>query len=124
MSGRKNSLKPFLVITAGNMALTSVTSSPTNIQFLDNVGYEFDWTGSTPIGVITIEVSYSYAQDINGNVTNTGTWTSLGLSIAVSGNTGSAVVDLNQLSAPYVRAVYTKTSGTGTLTGYCGGKAI
>lgn len=126
MSGRKLNLLPYQTIVSGNMALASITSAVTNILFHDNIGFEFDWTGSSPVGSIAIQVSYSYFQDQNGNVISTGTWTALTLSPAasVSGASGSIVIDLNQLSAPWIRAVYTKVSGTGTLNAWVGAKTV
>lgn len=126
MSTHKTNLLKFQNITSGNMALTSVTSTVSNILNLDNIGFEATWSGSTPIGVISIEVSIDYAQDSFGNVTNSGTWTALSFTPtpAVSGNTGSLYIDMNQLSAPWLRAKYTKTSGTGTIQGYICGKMV
>lgn len=88
---------------------------------------QFIWSGGgTPVGTIAIQVSLDYAQDSQGVVTNSGTWTALTFSStpAVSGNSGSLYLDLNQLGAAWVRAVYTKTSGTGTLNAYISGKEI
>lgn len=102
-----------------------VTSSVTNIQFLDNIAYQVNFTG-TPVGTFSVEVSVDHAQDSQGNVTVTGTWNALTLSPtpAASGAAGSAYIDLNQLSAAYVRIKYTRTSGTGTLNGYITGKML
>jgi len=105
---------------------STLTSSVTNIQFLDDVGYQFVWTGS-PVGTIAVQVSADYAQDFSGNVTNSGNWTPITLSYLSGGSfvnsqsiptsVGSPVyLDLALLSAPWIRAVYTNSSGTGTLT--------
>lgn len=121
---RKNILK-FQNITSGNMASASITSTVSNIQHLDNIGIQLQWTG-VPVGTFAIQVSADYAQDIEGNVTNTGTWTTLtlGPGISAAGSADNAYVDLNQLSSPWIRVVYTKTSGTGTLNGYIVGKMV
>lgn len=121
---RKNILRQYQTITNGDMSGASITSSITNIQFLDNVGVQLNWSGSTPIGTIVVQVSADHAQDAEGNVTVAGNWISLPVSISVSGNTGSGYFDLNQLSSPWIRVVYTKTSGTGTLNGYVTGKEV
>ncbi len=133
MSGRKNNLKSFQTITAGNMS-GSLTSAVTDIQFLDDIGYQFDFTGS-PTGTFSVEVSANYSQDYNGNVQNAGTWIPLTLtywngSAFVTGTTiptsvGTPIyLDLSLLSAPYIKAIYTSGSGSGTLTATITAKMI
>lgn len=122
---RKNNLLKFQTITAGNMASATLTSAVTNIQWLDNIGYQFNFSGS-PVGTFAIQVSADYAQDDSGNVTNAGNWIAVSLPTpaVASGSAGSLYIDLNQLSAPWIRAVYTKTSGTGTLNAFITAKQI
>jgi hypothetical protein len=77
------------------------------------MGIQLVWTG-TPTGTFDIQVSLDHRQDAYGNVTNPGTWSSLTISPSPSSPAGSAsntYIDINQLSAPYVRVVYTKGSG-------------
>ncbi len=126
MSGRKSNLLRFQTITNGNMGAVSVTSTVTNIEFMDNIGLQLVWAGTAPLGVAEVQVSLDYAQDYQGNVTNTGTWVALSFAspLSVAGNTGSIYCDVNQISAPWIRVVYTKTSGVGTLQGYIAGKTI
>jgi hypothetical protein len=104
---------------AGNL-----TSAVTNIEFLDNIGVQFNFTG-TPTGTFQVQVSADYSQDQQGNVLNAGNWIGL-LSVlpTASGSADSAYVDLNQLSAPWIRAIYTRTSGTGTLNAYIVAKQV
>lgn len=134
MSGRKSNLKQFKVVSAGNMALTSITSPVTAIEQLDNLGVQFNWTGS-PVGTFQVQVSADYAQDTQGNVTNTGNWVAVPLNYLLSGVSTSATtvptsagspiyLDLNQLSAPWMRSVYTKSSGTGSVDMWVTGKMI
>lgn len=125
MSDRKNNILQFPIINAGNMA-TSLTSSVTSIKYLDDVGIQFTWSGA-PVGTFSIQVSANYLQDDNGNVRVTGNWVPLTLTYwngttwvtdtSIPSSVGSPIyVDLALLSAPWIRAVYTRTSGTGTLT--------
>lgn len=126
MSGRKNTLLSYKIITNGVMTGTSVlTSTVTNIQHWDNVCLQFVWAGS-PTGTFSVQFSVDYAQDFQGNVTNTGTWDPITLSPApaASGSAGSWLLDLNQLSMPWVRVVYTNASGSGVLQAYISGKEI
>lgn len=108
------------------MSQSSITSAVTSILNMDNIGIEFTWSGTSPVGTCSVEVSIDYAQDGQGNVTNSGTWTALTISptLSVSGNSGSIYVDINQISAPWIRSKYTKTSGTGTLQCYIAGKMV
>lgn len=118
------------------MATATLTSDVTNIQFLDNIAYQFNWSGS-PVGALSVEVSIDYAQDDMSppNVTNTGNWTPLTLTywdgsafvtaFSIPTSVGSPVcVDLALLSAPWIRVKYTKSSGTGTLNAYVSAKEI
>lgn len=124
MSSRKNILKPFQIITNGDMSTASITSRVTSIQYLDNICIELFWTGS-PVGTFAVQGSLDYAQDEFGNVTNTGHWVPMALNPSPSTAAGSPIlIDMNQLSFPYIRVIYTKTSGTGTLQGYVGGKQL
>jgi hypothetical protein len=121
----KRKLSPYQIITSGDMSQASITSTPTNIQYLDNVGIQLTWTGA-PVGTFSIQISSDYQRDAQGNVTNAGNWVTLPLSPAItaSGSADTAYIDMTQLSAPWVRVLYTKTSGTGTLQGYVTGKTV
>lgn len=133
---RKNNLLAFNNIVAGDMSTASLTSTVTNIQFLDDIGLELVWTAS-PVGNFQVQVSIDYAQDNSSppNVTSTGNWVPLVLtywngSAFVTGtdiptSLGSAIyLDLALLSAPWIRVVYTKSSGTGTLNSYITAKMV
>lgn len=124
MSGRKNNLKKYAIISGASMG-ANVTSAVTNIEHLDNIGIQFNFSG-TPTGTFQVQVSADYAQDMNGNVQNAGNWVPLALpsNPVASGSAGVVYIDMTQLSAPWIRAVYTKTSGTGTLDAFIVGKMI
>jgi hypothetical protein len=105
--GRKSIVKAYKVIDAGDMSATSITGTVTACTGIDNIGLLVEWSGSTPVGAITVEVQ-------NG----TSGWSALdfGSPIAVSGNTGNLNININQIPFENLRVVYTKSSGTGTLT--------
>lgn len=121
---RKNVLPKFKNITAGDMS-ANITSTVTNIGYVDNVGIELSWTG-TPTGTFTVEVSVSYEQDSQGNVINAGSWNALTLNPTptASGSAGSFYISLNQIEAPWIRVRYVRTSGTGVLTSFICTKEI
>lgn len=120
----KKSLLNFKNIIFGDMS-GNVTSAISNIQFLDNIGFQLHFTG-TPTGTFSVEISANYAQDSQGVVTNVGNWVALNLSSspAASGAAGDIYLDLNQLSAPWIRVKYTFASGTGTLNGWIAAKEV
>lgn len=129
MSRAKN-LPVYQNISSGDMSTAAITSQVTSIQFMDDVGLQLNWTGS-PVGTFQIQVSLDYNQDASSppNVTNTGNWVALTLTYwngadfvtdtEIPTSVGSPIyLDLALLSAPWIRAVYTKISGSGTLNGY------
>lgn len=122
---RKNVLVPFQTITNGDMSAASITSLVSEIQYLDDIAIQMNWSGS-PVGTFAIQGSLDYAQDYAGNVTNAGNWIALTLNPipAATGSSGNWLVNLDGLSFPAIRLVYTKTSGTGTLNAFISGKEI
>ena len=131
---RKNILKQFKIVDAGDMSQASITSAVTCIQFLDNVGIQLNFSGA-PVGDFEIQVSADYEQNPNGSVINAGNWAPLALSYLSGGSfvdsfdiptsVGSPIyLDLNQLSAPFIRIVYTKTSGSGSLDAFITAKMV
>lgn len=135
MSSTKKFLKQFSTISNGSMTGTSVlTSSITAITGMDNIGYQFDWTGS-PVGSFQVEVSANHNQDELGNTITAGTWipilitywdgTKFVSAFSVPTSVGTPIyVDCSILSAPYVRCVYTNISSTGALNATVCGKSI
>lgn len=95
----------------------SLVSAITAVQTVDNVAYQFNWTGA-PVGIFTVEVSMDYepGRGPNSEPLNPGNWITLPItpSIVASGTPDVAFVDINQTGTSYIRARYTRTSGTGT----------
>jgi hypothetical protein len=136
MSSRTN-LRPQIVIPAalatpantGSMA-ANIASQPTIMQSLSMVSYGLSWTGTSPVGTASIQFSNDYSLNPNGTVNNAGTWNTvtIGLngspvsSIPITGNTGSAFIDIESTGAYACRLLYTYSSGTGTLTVTANGK--
>jgi len=132
---KKNNILAYTIISGASMHdAATITSTVTNIQYLDDVGIQFDWT-SSPTGTFQVEVSANYAADINGNVTNAGTWTPLTFTYwngsanvtatSIPTSVGSPIyLDLALLSAPWIRAQYTNSASTGTLTAVITAKAV
>lgn len=108
---------------SGDMTM-NLTSAPTILQSLSKVGYSLSWSGSSPVGTVSVQCSNDYTLDPNGQVGNAGTWNTMTLSyngssvttIPVSGNTGNGFIDIEATAAYAVRLIYTPGSGSGTLT--------
>ncbi len=116
-------IPPELVITNGAMA-GDLTSSPTIIQSLSMPTYQLKWTGTSPVGTVSVQVSNDYSLCPDGTVKNAGTWDSLYLvvgssapsqTIAISGNSGHGFIDVPLTGAYACRLIYTAGSGIGTL---------
>lgn len=133
-NGRKNILPSFHTIVAGDMS-ANITSPVTEIRYLDDIGIQLNWTGS-PTGTFAVQVSADYSVDTvgGGTVLNPGNWISVALSYLVAGipttsttiptSVGSPIyIDLQQLSAPYIRIIYVGT-GVGVLDAYITAKEI
>jgi hypothetical protein len=122
--GRKNTLKKYQLITSGDMS-ADVTSSVTNIQYLDNIGIQLNFTG-TPIGVFRVQVSADYDQTAEGQVLNAGNWINMALTPTptASGSADQIYIDILPTSAPWIRVFYDSTSGAGTLNGFITAKMI
>jgi hypothetical protein len=118
-----NVLIPYKIVDSGDMS-SSITSSIAEIIRQDNVGIQLVWTGS-PIGSFSVQVSIDH-REVNGVVSNSGTWVNITLNPTISavGSGDSAYIELNQLSASYIRVVYTASSGAGTLNAYICGKSV
>lgn len=115
------------LITSGDMS-GHITGSVYAIQYEDNVGMQAVWSG-TPTGSLTVQASLTYEERGNGLVHASGTWTTVQddvgspMSLALSGS-GDALFDLNQLPFPFVRVVYTRTGGSGTLDLHASKKSV
>lgn len=108
--------QPMPVIVNGDMS-GSITSLVTILSNISMMSYSYTWTGSTPVGVVSVEVSDDYSINADGSVKNAGNWNTIPLSLTpdVSGNTGEGFIDIDQLGAYAIRTVYTPASGTGVM---------
>lgn len=132
----RTALRPQTVIPsaqgspASTAAMTAnITSAPTLLQSLTLANYAVSWSGTSPVGTLSVEASNDCTVLTTGGVTG-GTWNPVPLDLAgvtvttipVTGNTGKGMIDIAELAAFAVRLVYTFTSGTGTLAATFNGK--
>lgn len=119
-----NLLLPIHLVVAQSMA-TSIISNAVEVKLQDNIGIQMNWTG-TPVGTFSFQVSMDHKEDMEGNILVAGNWISVPVTptIAAIGAPDVAYVDLNQLSAIYMRVVYTAASGAGTLDVFVDAKGV
>ena len=113
MGQAKNFLNSYSILN--NVLMTgNQTSGAVQVPYLDNIGLQAVWTGTTPVGALVVECT----EDDTTNTLITSTWTALdfGSAISVSGNSGNHIINMNQLPYKAVRVRYVFTSGTGNIT--------
>lgn len=125
----RTTLRPYAVMTDGDMS-GSLESAPTVLQGLTTFSYSMTWSGSSPVGTVSVEVSNDYSIDASGNTLNAGSWNTLTLAyngsatttIPVSGNTGKGFIEIQKTAAYAIRLIYTADTGTGLLNVIATGK--
>ena len=116
MTGRKNVLTP--VVIASNQSLaTSFTSTPTIVDYLDNVSYQINVSTTDSAGTFAVQASLDYFPGDANNKPVAGNWADLELSRVPTVASASDVIliSLNQVPFRALRIAYTSTTaGTGT----------
>lgn len=122
----KNPLLKTPIFVDADMSQASLTSTIISVRYQDNICLQLNFTG-TPTGTFDVQGSVDYnISDPTDAVIVTGNWISVPLtpSPVAAGAGDSILFDLNQQSYPFIRVVYTKTSGTGVLNGFVFGKQV
>lgn len=113
------------IITAGSMG-ASTNSIGIDLNQILNCSIQAVWTG-TPTGTLKIQVSndnvpYGTSSNPSANVVN---WTDYtGSSQSLSGSAGNFVWNMLDSGYRWIRLVYTRSSGTGTINAAIVGKGI
>lgn len=109
------------VSVSGNV---QVIGSVSNIKFKDSVGFQYNWTGN-PVGSFFIQGSLDYNAGLPQNQAyagglNPGNWNTITLSPTPTTSSGSSyLIDgAGPFSFPYIRTLYTGTSGSGVISGF------
>lgn len=108
----------------GNSMAANITSSPTIVLDMYALSYGLSWTGTSPVGTVSVQGSNDFSVNAEGAVMNAGTWNTLTLNyngaavttVPVTGNTGNGLIDVQATGIYAVRLIYTAGSGTGNLT--------
>lgn len=122
-------IAPYKVINNGDMS-ADITSAVTILQSISGMSYAIVWSGSTPVGNLSFEVSNDYSVDPSGKVNNPGTWNVAPVSVGgtttttipISGNSGNGYIEILGTEAYASRIVYAAGSGTGSMTATVVGK--
>lgn len=128
MSRIKNVFQPFPIFGQGQAVSGNsvIVSSVTQVLYSDNLYYQFKWTGTSSTAFyIQASGDYNPGLPMSGAAYNAGTWDSIDLDPAPTTSSGfSYSVNIQFLSAPWVRAMAVTSSGSGVISGYTNGKTV
>jgi hypothetical protein len=99
-----------LIVTTGDMS-GNISSGPVDISTLSNYSVQFTWSGTSPIGDISVQIS-------NDGIN----FDNLSSPVSISSNSGTKVIKDSESGYKYIQAVYTFTSGVGSLNVILNGK--
>jgi hypothetical protein len=119
--GRKTVMKPHKVIDAGDMS-GDLTSDTSNIETVDDVAYLVEWSGTSPVGEMKVDVrNRMFGTSGEEEFTS---WVELSFPgvMTVSGNSGSMQIELRAPNASQIRLRYVSDSGDGTMNATITGK--
>lgn len=107
---RKHVTKPIAVFNDTDISINQ-TSTTVNVENLDKGSVLMEWTGTAPVGVVTVEARNRRDDETQSE------WETLnfGSNIDITGNSGSHQIIFNELPFTEIRLQYTSTSGTGTM---------
>jgi hypothetical protein len=119
MSGRKLVLLPYHdpQFIAGDIS-GDIKGTPIGVEYIDNVCVQVSYTG-TASGTVSVQFSLDYDHHHIASAT----WTTV-LTETLPTATSPIYINLNQVAAPFMRVIYTKTGGTGTMDVWVSGKEI
>lgn len=129
MSRVKNVYMPYPIFgqaVSGTGSNSVIISSVTQVQYSDNMIYQFRWTGN-PATTFFIQssVDYNPGTPMSRGTQNDGTWDSLSLDPVPTTASGSSYsVNIQFLASPYIRAMAITSSGSGVISGYTSGKTV
>jgi hypothetical protein len=122
--GRKNVVRSYKMLDAVSLS-TDQASAATNVLNLDYASIQVIWSGGgSPVGTITIQGT-NIDPDLP-TFSSTTDWSTLELSgtVSVSGNSGNHSIIFEQLPFHSIRFVYTRSTGTATLSAHLSSKTV
>lgn len=113
---RKDTLKSYVLLNAQSTASNFDTyTNPTNIDYLDNVGIQVVWTG-TSVGTLEVYGSNDTANVQQGTYPTNWSKFEFGAVINVDTTNSDLLIHMNQVPYSWIALKYIATSGTGTIT--------
>lgn len=113
---RKDTLKSYVLLNAQSTASDFNTfTNPTNVDYLDNVGIQVIWTGTT-VGVLEVYGFNDAANAQQGSYPSNWSKFEFGATINVDTTNSDLLIHMNQLPYSWIALKYVATSGTGTMT--------
>jgi len=106
------------IINAGDLSQATVTSSIVNLSTVTGYSIACAYSGSSPTGTLKIQVSNDFTEDSTA-ISNWYDLPSSSQSISANGNYVWAISDANY---KWLKVLWTKTSGTGTINCFYGTK--
>lgn len=122
-------LQSALMLNGADMS-GDIESVPLNVQQSDLLGIQVDYdSGGSPVGSLELQGSVNYDPHLG-----TGTWFSLPLSVApdftpvttvaIPTSPSPLFLDMYGVSVPWLKLVYTATSGSGSMTAILSSKRL
>lgn len=109
-------------VVQGASLASSYTSPAFSVSQFDNLAIQLNFTG-TPTGTFTVQAALDY--DPNAS-SLPGTWVTVslnGTTLSAAGAASQILIEYPYVCVPYLRVVYTASSGTGALDIWVSGKA-
>lgn len=114
-------MRTFNFTLIDNVAMTSdIDSTPIELNSIVLLSLQAVWTGS-PVGVLNLQAT-NYPSNQSSNIVTT--WTNITLSDVDINGPSNTLYNLSEMGYNRLRLVYTRTSGTGTLTVTANGKGM
>lgn len=129
MGSTKNVLRQYRALTNASMA-TDLASPTTDISWLDNVSVHIK-IGAGATGEFFIQGSNVYDDTTRGPTTSD--WVTIGpwldaagdvITLTTSGSAGSYLCNGAMFAFQFLRVIYTRTSGSGTVNVWICGKEV
>ena len=117
--GRKNVVKTYKIMEEADLS-GNIESSVTNVINLDSGSIHIIWTGSSPVGTITVEATNDDPESSSAQYRELG----LGSAISISGNSGEHDIVFTYLPFRAIRLIYTRSSGTGSISATLSAKTL
>lgn len=105
-----------VLLAAGDMS-GSISSNPFRVENMDLAALQAVWTGAAPTGTFKLQASCDAGTDAQTGPSGFGVtnWTDVASSSNAITASGDFMWNLTDMGYRWVRVVYTRTSGTGTL---------